>query len=242
MTVERPQTRWLVVLVTSVAGCQSVGDALTDRETADRVLEIRDQMHQRFGATTQIHGAITYGELTRAREAATTIATLDDPHLLPEWKPYVENVRAAATELSRSTNLIAASRQLAVLGWRCAQCHEAVPGASSAFPSTPLPPPDPKLSATMVSHQWATARMWEGLVGPSDPRWSEGASALAGAPLTITAEGDVPGHQLGIADDVSRIRLLATRAQKVHTAFERAQVYGDLLSTCARCHHVIRDR
>lgn len=79
-------------------------------------------------------------------------------------------------------------------------------------------------------------------VGPSTERWNEGATALAKAKLTITAEGDVPGHELGIADDVARIRLLATRAQKSKTTYDRAQIYGDLLATCANCHHTIGDR
>lgn len=231
----------LELMVFAATGCQSAGDVL-DRETGERVVEIRDHMHRRFGATTRIHAAIMYGDLERAKQEAKTIELLDEPSALPEWQPYVENVRVAAGELSRSTDLVHASRQLGLLGWRCAQCHQAVPGVGSTFPAAPVPTGNDRLPATMSNHQWATARMWEGLIGPSDSRWLEGATALSNAPLTITAEGEVPGHELGIADDVSRIRLLARRAQKLHTAFDRADVYAQLLATCARCHHAIRDR
>jgi hypothetical protein len=231
----------LKVLALVAAGCQTGGEVL-DRETGEQLREIRDHMHARYSATSQVRTAIAYGDLERAKQAAQTIALLDEPGALPEWKPYVENVRAAAGELSRSSNLVAAAKQLALLGWRCAQCHQAVPGISAKFPATPAQNRDQRLSAAMTNHQWATGRMWEGLIGPSDQRWNEGAAALAQAPLTITAEGDVPGHELGIADDVSRIRLLATRAQKLQVAFDRAEVYGQLLATCARCHHTIRDR
>jgi cytochrome c553 len=90
----------------------------------------------------------------------------------------------------------------------------------------------------MASHQWAAARMWEGLIGPSDDRWLEGARTMARSRTTIIAESG----ELGIADDAARTRLLAERATRLGDPDERATLYGEMLATCAHCHHAIRDR
>jgi hypothetical protein len=89
----------------------------------------------------------------------------------------------------------------------------------------------------MLGHQWAAYRMWEGLIAPFDARWLDGAELLEGAPLAIAAESD----QLGIADDIARVRLYARRALTARPD-ERPAIYADLLGTCARCHATIRDR
>ena len=231
-----------LLVVVLIVGCDAAADTGPDRDLVQQMIEIRGHMHARFAATNDIRVAIAAGDIGRTQAEARIVADLDEPGILPEWKPYVDNVRAAALQITQCEDTISAAKQLATLGWRCAQCHEAVPGARTAFPKVPSPPSDRRLAATMAGHEWAIARMWEGLIGPSTERWNDGASALGKAPLTITADGDVPGHELGIADDVARIRLLATRAGKAKTTFDRADIYGQLLATCANCHHTIRDR
>jgi len=89
----------------------------------------------------------------------------------------------------------------------------------------------------MTSHQWAAARLWEGLIGNSNELWVAGATSLAGANIPITAESGA----LGIADDAARTKLLAARASKLGDRSDRAAIYGDLLATCAHCHAKIRD-
>ncbi len=231
----------VLILTACVTACQADADPGRERDLAQQLIEIRGHMHIRFAATSGIRMAIAYGDLRRAQTEARIVATLDEPEILPQWRPYVDNVRAAAFQFTNSKDTVAAAKQLAILGRRCAQCHEAVP-AKLVFAKVAIPKGDPKLASTMAGHQWATARMWEGLIGPSNARWNEGATALAKAPLAITAEGEVPGRELGIAGDVARIRLLATRAQKANTLDDRVEIYGDLLGTCAHCHDTIRDR
>jgi hypothetical protein len=134
---------------------------------------------------------------------------------------------------------------MGTLGQRCAACHQAAP-ATIAFPKVlePRGDPDPRqrVPGQMAHHEWAAARMWEGLIGPSDALWTQGAAALARTPMTLTAEAGEPGHDLGIADDAARLHLYGTRAGQVATLQERSQLFGDLLATCAHCHSVIRDR
>jgi hypothetical protein len=226
----------LIMLAVALAGCDALADP--DRDLTQKVTKIREHMHVRFAATNGIRTALTYGDLPRARAEARIVADLGEREILPQWSPYVDNVRAAASQITKSEDLVTTAKQLALLGWRCAQCHEAVPDAKIVFSKVLRQPPDRKLAATMAGHQWAVARMWEGLIGPSAERWNEGGTALAKAPLTITAESG----ELGIGDAVARIRLLATRAHEAKTTFDRADIYGQLLATCASCHRTIRDR
>lgn len=108
--------------------------------------------------------------------------------------------------------------------------------AKIVFAKDPAPTDQNRLAAQMAGHQWAAARMWDGLIGPSTERWLDGARKLAKSSLMITAESD----QLGIADDAARVRLLANRALKTKIG-DRPELYGELLATCAGCHHAIRD-
>lgn len=226
----------LVVTVVAIAGCQVVGDR--DPATlADRVAAARDRMHVRFAAAKAAQVAIAVGDLDSARASAGQIAALVDPDILPEWRPYLDDIRAAAARTAASADPVVAAKAMAQLGRDCARCHEAT-DAKIAFAIEPPPAETGRLAAQMTSHQWAAARMWEGLIGPSTERWLAGARVLAGASLTITAEGG----ELGIADDAARAKLLARRAIEVGAPSDRAALYGELLATCADCHAKIRDR
>lgn len=224
----------------ALAGCGAASDGAA-REVPAQVLELRDRMHERFAATRRLELAIMFGRLDAAHAEAAAVARLDEPDLLPEWRPYVEQIRASAREIELTADLVAAARTSAILGRRCARCHEAS-SVKLAFAKESGPPRDARLPSHMASHQWAAARLWEGVVGPSPERWLDGARAMAGAPLAIVAEGDDLPPDLAVADDVGRIRLLATRALAAQTPDQRAELYGDLLSTCVRCHTKIRDR
>jgi cytochrome c5 len=43
-------------------------------------------------------------------------------------------------------------------------------------------------------------------------------------------------------DDVARVRLYARRALAAQSQGARAEVFGQLLETCAHCHATLRDR
>ncbi len=116
------------------------------------------------------------------------IAKLDEPEVLSEWQPYVDNVIAEARQLELTKDTVAAANMMALVGRRCAQCHEAL-RARIKFPAEPAPIGDRKLATNIASHQWATSRMWEGLIGPSDDRWFEGARLVSGA---SPASGSTP--------------------------------------------------
>jgi hypothetical protein len=227
--------RRALLLVLTLAGCEAAADTPAKASFADTLVAVHARMHARFPASRRAELAIELGDLERARSEARTIAALAEPDVLPQWQPYFENLQAAARQVDASKDLVAAARAMALLGNQCAKCHAAT-SAKVVFAKEPAPKDDRRLAAQMASHQWAAARMWEGLVGPSDDRWMDGARLLAKVPLAITAESD----RLGIADDASRVRLFANRALTAKPG-DRAALYGDLLATCAHCHYAIRD-
>lgn len=218
-----------------VAGCGLLDDA--PRSLSEKVTRAREHMHQRFASTTAIGHAIAFGDLERARSDARTVADLDEPDVLPQWKPYFENLKSAAAQVADADDLASAANALAEVGRRCARCHEAT-DAKLVFARQTMPLDTRALPKQMASHEWAVERMWEGLVANDDARWQDGTSALATARLAITAESG----ELGIADDAARVRAFATQARKAGNVDDRARLYGQLLSTCASCHAKIRDR
>jgi cytochrome c553 len=228
--------RRTLIIAVAIAGCDALADPRPVDRLAEKVVAAQRRMHTRFAQTTAIRKAIEMGDTKGVAAEAKSIAQLAEPDFLPEWQPYVENVRHAASQVAAAADPIAAAKLTALLGRRCAQCHEAG-RAKIAFAKEPRPSESPRLRTQMTDHAWAAARLWEGLVGPSPSLWSAGANALVDGRLAIVAEGG----ELGIADDVARIRLYATRARKAETLDDRTELYGQILGTCVRCHAAIRD-
>lgn len=233
--------RTLLATVVAISGCAGFDTQPSDKHLVEKTTAIRERMHRRFAATVVVRDAIEHGDTVRARTAANTLTLLAEPDVLPEWQPFIAGVQAAATDVAAATDSTAAARAFATLGERCADCHLSAGARSTnvllGSSTTTIHP-----ESQMTPHHWAAGRLWDGLVSASDKTWLAGAEALERAPLTLVAEGEVPGHELGIADNVAYVRLLARRAQKAHTAHERAAIYGDLLATCVACHQTIRDR
>lgn len=233
----------IVAAVLALSACQ-----IEARDTApapgptlaEAVRAAHLRMHVRFAAAERLELAIAHSDLERARAEARTLAEIDDPDVLPVWRPYLASIREAALQIEAAPGVVGAARLTAKLGRSCARCHEAI-GARIVFPAEPPPPPDPRLAVQMVSHQWAAAQMWQGLIGPSDARWLAGAHELTRAPLHIVAQAVTPESELDI-DDVARIRLYARRAETAGSQSARADLFGTLLATCAHCHSLLRDR
>jgi len=230
--------RTIALSICLAMGCDALGSEQDQRDLIAKMQEVREHMHARYAASSNIELAIAFGDLQRASKEAAAIAALDEPDARNEWQPYIANVRFAAERVAAAPDTIAAARASAELGKACAQCHEAS-SARIVFPPERMPVGN-KLAVQMASHHWATARLWDGLIGPSPTSWATGARGLVDARIAIVAEGDVP-PELGVADDVQRLHLHARRAQTAKTLDERATEYGEILATCAGCHRTIRD-
>ena len=221
-----------VALLLAVAACS---DLDAQPNYGDAVAAAQQRMHERFKALDRAEQAIVMSDLARVQQEAQLLTLFEEPDVLAKWQPFFESVKDAARPLAHAKDPAAAGKLIAEVGRRCANCHEATK-AKIPLEQLAQPKPDQHLATQMLRHQWAAQRMWEGVIAPSTERWNEGAQMLAEAPLTITAESSA----LGIEDDVAKVRLLARRGLDPKT--DRPQLYGELLATCAHCHHVIRDR
>ena len=232
----------LVIAGFGLAGCHiEEGGLAIGRPDLARSTQVEQRrMHERFDAATRIEHAIAFSDLERARSEAGYIMGLDVSNVSPTWRPYFDSLHDAAQQVASSRNLGEAARLTAALGQRCASCHVAI-GARVELPAEKRPAGGKKLAAEMQGHQWAAAQMWWGLLGPSGDHWTAGARALTTVPLTIVAQSVTPSSELDV-DDVARVRLYANRAITMSDPDARADLFGTLLTTCAHCHAVLRDR
>jgi len=234
----------IVAMLALAVGCGEAYDSSvpTNKTTtfAAQVEAAQVRMHVRFDAARKVEDAIAHSDLDRARGAARLIDSLDEPEIMPQWTPFVVDVRNAARQVIQAGDVVAAANNTAILGARCAACHVAIK-ARITFPNEPRPSSDPKLASEMVGHQWAAVQMWEGLIGPADDRWLAGANALTTVPLNIVARAATRTSPDDI-DDVARVRMFATRAVGAKELDARADVFGKLLAACAHCHATLRDR
>ena len=199
---------------------------------------VRQEMQAHFTLVVDVQRAITRGHLDAARESARALLAYDAPDI-EGGAPFVADMKQAATALVAAKDLPTAGTLAAVLGRTCSRCHEAT-NAVIAFAWEPQPEPDPSLRVQMQRHQWAAARLWEGLIGPSDEMWNQGAAALTATHLDQIAAQTKAGAT-DVAPFAATVRTLARRAGTTTDEDARAILYGDLLKACASCHRVARD-
>lgn len=198
---------------------------------------LKQHMWKHFSAISQLQRAIARGHLDEAKELASWIASHPEA---PQdgWETYLDQLHEAALEVAGAKDLPTAASLAARLVRTCSRCHQAR-NAIVAFAWEMAPDDGPALQVQMKRHQWAAARLWDGLVGPSDELWNEGAGVLATAHLdTMQAAGGVTRGDVNAL--AAHVRKLAIRAVNVEDTDERAQLYGELLSTCAGCHQIVR--
>lgn len=220
--------RLLVVAV--LAGC--ISDSPAPRRESPLVESIRAarrRMHARFDSALDLETAIAVADLDRARADGAFIYGLAEPDFVDEWRPSLEAVRTAAHGVSLATSLDSAADRVVGLGLACAHCHEAM-SATIRFPWR-SPPYSASFSGDMRRHQWAGLEMWEGVIGPNDGLWLEGAGELAALPSTMLER-----------EDAAHLRDEARRALDARANDERAAVFGRILATCASCHSKLRVR
>jgi cytochrome c553 len=204
---------------------------------ADKVQALVQRMHTRYTGARRLEEAIARSDLERTRLEAHALGVLDEPDVLPIWRPYFEAVAESARQIEAAGDVRAAAGQFAILSLRCAHCHDAA--AAKIVLAQPAGAGTGKIG--MAEHQQAALTMWEGLMAPSEAHWLAGAQALTTVPLTMVARAATPGFEDDV-DDVARIRLYARRGLDAQGRDARADVFGSLLGTCAHCHAVLRDR
>ena len=147
--------------------------------------------------------------------------------------PPVMSSATAAASPDEAEAPRAAALFLGELGVVCGDCHT---GHGPALAQIEAPSSATGVLPHMHRHMWAADRMWEGLIGPSEPRWNQGVALLSGLDLDPAQfsgrdEQDSPAGYL--TPWIRRIGLESLRTGDPET---RGRLYGDLLATCAECH------
>jgi cytochrome c553 len=180
--------------------------------------------------------AVARGELLRAQSVARELAQLPvEADLEPPRRQKLDAMVRAAQQMSRAGDVRDAARSVAAIAETCGACHTTYGGPRLVEPGAPVGGDDEDAARAMARHQWAAARMWEGLAAPSDDLWSHGARTLADAPLEPWS---LTPHQTPVPKVVSLAASVHDLGQRAitSTGAARVDVYAEVLSTCATCH------
>jgi cytochrome c553 len=204
---------------------------------------VLEHMGEHFEQVVAVQKAIIRGDLDSTSEPAIWMAQHHSVIGAPEgWAPHIKEMREAARTAADASTLKAAAGAAASMSRTCGKCHEAV-DTSPRIPelgTIGLPPSDHIAAVPhMHRHNWAVEQMWMGLVTPSEETWKKGVEALNVSPLEphkMTDDANTTADVGGWAQSVHEIGARATQEQDWD---KRAQLFGELLGTCARCHQAL---
>jgi cytochrome c553 len=200
---------------------------------------IKEDMRNQMAAAVDLQRAVTTGRLSEVKDLAGWLAT-DSTIELAGWAPYLEELQYAARRIQSAGDVKTAGGELSRLGRACSACHEAERTKIKFAPST-LPPAGTTVVDQSRRQQWAAERLWEGVIGPSDARWAQGARVLATTHLDVRQfMHDKPNVE--VVTLAERMRDLGQRLGDVHDSDARATFYGEMMATCAGCHAIVRTR
>lgn len=191
-------------------------------------------MHGELLRAVAIRDAVISGELADTRAPARDL--LDTALTVPDaWRPHVEAMQKAAREILDAADITVAAAATGRLARQCGHCH-ATTGARHDMTFPAAPPVAPGARPSMLLHQWAAERLYQGLITNNDAAWQAGAAALVDAPLhmdEVTADVELPEELHGLA---TKVHALGGEAKGATDPDVRARLYGDLLASCAACH------
>jgi hypothetical protein len=205
------------------------------KETAAPAETVGDHMKEHFTQVKGAQEAVIRGDLEELKTATQWMADHEAAEGLPDgWEPYVTEMKNAAQAAGAAADLDAAAAAVATMGKACGACHQNM-GTKPVFTISSPPPEDTGTVPHMVGHMWAADRMWEGLITPSDESWNNGTGVLAGAPLHGKAlTGEEPKEDIDAL--AKQVHELATKGSEALDLDARAEIYGQFLATCAKCH------
>lgn len=190
---------------------------------------------------TVARDALVAGDVARAKRELAALADHEPHQGLSEAQQAMtialRQTAAAAAEATHSTDV---ARVLARVATRCAACHS----QQAVLVQFDTPPPGslPTVVDHMGRHVVAVDRLWEGLLGPSEASWRAGTGALAEDALrspTVTHDAD-RGHAV---DVMARfVHEQGTAALEATEPGARAELFAQLIATCADCHAETRPR
>ena len=193
-------------------------------------------MAAHFSQVVEIRDAVVDGDVDATRSPARWLANpKGEDFPMPGAADAIERMRSEGRIILAQKEIMDIAQSAARLGATCGACHTTVKDGPTF--KVPAEPPMAAAGATpeahMVRHAWASERLWEGLIGPSEASWILGAAALNSTPMDFGPAGSAPPQA---AELEKKVIELAKSAREAHTLPDRAAVYGQLLQTCAACH------
>jgi cytochrome c556 len=235
-------TTWIAVgLAVAACHCESAPSSaqmtLPREEAPPASIEARVDVLAHHTAAAALQAAVAQGRLSDARDHALWYVThdIDGPS---RWGPFRDELRDAAMQMLRAHDVPTAGVQLGRVGRACSSCHEAE-GIAPRFASSAAPATGHTLEQQMDLHQWAAARLWEGVVGPSDERWLAGARVMAAGRIDV-AKSAHEKPNAAVVELAERLRAEASEAVTIIDHGARAAFFGDMMETCASCHDIVR--
>jgi cytochrome c553 len=196
-------------------------------------------MREHFSRIVEVRDAVMAGDLAATREPSRWLAEHGAPADSPDaWIDFITELRVMSAGLVQAERLDDVARSLGVVSHMCGNCHEALDVDIDYVPGTA--PTGNTFEAQMERHKWALDRLWSGLVFPSEVAWERGSSELAFVDLRPRTMPDDPATAGALITLARRVRTLGERATEANDPAERGQVYGELLTTCVRCHTLSR--
>ena len=194
------------------------------------------EMHRRLESVAAMRDAVVAGEAARAVALGGELQRhLEEVDPVDPERDHVEALINAA-ELDPASPLPDVAVAVAHLAATCGACHSTL-AVKPTFPDEPVPRVDDTLASSMAAHRWATARMWEGLVGPDDDRWRQGTATFAALPRCGALHGERSEEIKALCGATAK---LVQRGHVAESVPSRIAIYGHLLGTCAECHAVAR--
>ena len=191
------------------------------------------QGHDKHGDA--MRNAMGRGDLEGAKGEAKLLAELQIAGPTSGlFRHLLDAMKAAAARASGANDSKDASRDVGGVAKTCGDCHT-VFGRRGMIVGQPAAPTS-GVRASMQRHQWAAEQLWYGIVVPSDDAWNAGALAMAEAPLApeALAPGKSPVPRVG--ELAQTVHDLGRKAGTIERVDLRADLYGQMLATCAECH------
>ena len=228
------RARWIVPVLAIVAcTCESGPSPRPQAPVAMQPAathDLRESMWAHFEAAAELQRAVAQGRLIDARELGGWLAT--------KAQPKTAELVAVARAVQAAPDLPTVAALSGKLAGACASCH-VERGATPSFAFGIAPPDAPGLEAQMHRHQWAAARLWEGVIGPSDEAWLAGARVMLTATIDLSATTNAKPNA-DVAGYAETLRAQATRAIDLYDRTARSELYSEMLHNCTSCHAIVR--
>lgn len=193
------------------------------------------RMHDSWADATLARDRLVAGDLAGVRAAGARLSAVGPDLEVPAaWRSGADGVRAIAGELAAVADLPSAAVTVGKLGLACANCHAAAGAGPDLDSGAALPPQTFLPGDNMRLHAWASQWLWLGLIGGSDSAWNRGAAALDDHPLDLRWDEKPPSDGRQALEQL--VYVIAGKAVDTSVPAERAELYGQLVATCAQCH------